>query len=102
MMTRESAISHGAAFPLAIRSGMTSGATGGRNDDTLARVVSPPETELEKAMKNDAIMSRFKGGGGLGGASWWSRMARPPEKLGEKRGSPRGNQTSTGPCVPVA
>jgi hypothetical protein len=30
---------------------MTSGATGGRNDDTLLRVVSLPPTTLEKAIK---------------------------------------------------
>jgi len=48
MMAGEAATSQGAASPPATRSGMTRGATGGRKDDTLARVVSPPLTELER------------------------------------------------------
>jgi hypothetical protein len=54
---------------------MTSGATGGRNDDTLARVLSAPETELEKAMKNDAIMRRFSGVAVFWSSSWRDTMA---------------------------
>src|SRR5262245_39573343 len=75
MIASERAISHGAASPLAMRSGMISGATGGRKDDTLARDEYTPLTELEKATKNDAIMSRFSGAAVFWSSSWRDTMA---------------------------
>jgi hypothetical protein len=75
MMPIERAISHWAASPPAIRSGMTRGATGGRNDDTLARVESAPETELVKATKNEASMSRFSGVAVFWSSSWRDTIA---------------------------
>ena len=41
----------------------------------MARVVSAPETELVKATKNDAIMSRFSGVAVFWSSSWRETIA---------------------------
>ena len=60
MIASEAAISQG-RVAAGDQVGMISRATGGRKLDTLARVESAPPTEVVKATKNDATISRFSG-----------------------------------------
>jgi hypothetical protein len=74
MIPSDSATCQAVASPAAIRTGMTSGATGGRNDDTVVRVESGLLAPM-KATRNDPTIKRFSGVAVFCSSSWRETIA---------------------------
>src|ERR1051325_7850781 len=90
--------SQAAALPAIIRTGITSGADGGTNDSTRARLEFG-SSSAPKLRKNDAAMITVSGAVTAWISSWRGRSAPATAKAHEYSPKPSTNHASTTPTA---